>query len=1019
MPDNLFVQPDLVTTEAPRPGVSPGQVAQPYEELSRALGKAGNAAEGIAENAATRAGFQAVTTDENGNVQVQKAPIIGEASQAYERAAKLGAMAQGEGIAKDKDIELRNQFQNDPQGYLREANKYKDGVMKQYADLGLPEVGVSLGRAIDSTTTFTFRSLENQKRETDLRSAAKNIDDGIADAENELVAHARQGNLPDDKNPGSPASLALEKVRTLLNERITNPMLARLGYTPEQRDHEISQLDSELRANSTLFHVDSVYHDQGVNPDGTAKGGYQNALTEAQKILTEPSLNLKPEERQHYYNLAVSELHANEFMRHQDIAEARASEQSFNEAVMFGGLKGMSSAEIRKAGNNVADAFTQAGDPASAARVYAKLSRLQLGDDWVTTRTLDQQTQDVNELRGAPRQRAAYDFFRAKGYTPEQAAGIVGGLRGETENLNPSQIHDGGIGLGIAGWNAERLAGLRRFAADNKADPRDLNTQLEYVNYELTHGESAAGDQLRAAKTPEDAGRAMLNYFRPANYDVPGAHPERAAYARVAFNAFGGGAGSGPAAGASPAADLWLAANRSNELSREVQTEWKQITADYGKTGQRPANAVIGKIVDAAYAAEDHGLLEQIAADTERMDASEALLGKSIPQQSAIIGTLEQKAQAGELEPGTPIGLVGHRGVAITAGDGAVLKDLEQRHAMLIKNLDENPISTGAAFSGGRFSVPTPLDFSDPQKLAGGLQQRVPIARFANQTWQGKPVAALDDADVKAVQAQLANPDPNARAQIWGALATLPDDVRGPTFEKIAGKDTNKLAEASAGAMMRDDPDMAKSVIQGLDIMSKNDSGILKAFEPENKAPGGGFNVDFTSTLPPTAFGEQNRFDPTGNYATLAQMVKGRYAYLATQAGDTNYSKDRLDSAVNDVTGGIVQTAGGKTIAPARGMGQRDYDRVMSGITDNDLAGVTDLNGRPVTADFLRQQGGLEAIGPGRYLVNFSRSEKPIYAFRYANTEQPERFVLDLRGRPPAPLNRTDAPEQMFADELR
>ena len=92
-----------------------------------------------------------------------------------------------------------------------------------------------------------------------------------------------------------------------------------------------------------------------------------------------------------------------------------------------------------------------------------------------------------------------------------------------------------------------------------------------------------------------------------------------------------------------------------------------------------------------------------------------------------------------------------------------------------------DPISTAVSYSRGKLPTPAPLDFSDPQKLAAGLQQRVPIARWANQTWQGKPVAALDQgATWMRIKAQLANPDPAVKAQIYGALATLPPDRARP-----------------------------------------------------------------------------------------------------------------------------------------------------------------------------------------------------------------------------------------------
>ena len=240
MPD-LLAQPELVTSEAPRPGVSPGQIAQPYSELAETLRKGGEAAESTAENAATRAGFQAVTTDEHGNVQIQKAPIIGPASGDYERAVKMAALAQGEGAAKDADIQLRQQFADSPEHYLTAANTYKETVMKKYADLGVPEVGIAVGRAIDSTTTYNYRALSNQKRELDIKSAEKDINDGIADAHDTLVALARNGRTDAVNDPQ--VGQAVDKFRTLTNQKVSNPFFA---YSQKQADYDVAeQMHSE------------------------------------------------------------------------------------------------------------------------------------------------------------------------------------------------------------------------------------------------------------------------------------------------------------------------------------------------------------------------------------------------------------------------------------------------------------------------------------------------------------------------------------------------------------------------------------------------------------------------------------------------------------------------------------------------------------------------------------------------------------------------------------------------------
>lgn len=150
----------------------------------------------------------------------------------------------------------------------------------------------------------------------------------------------------------------------------------------------------------------------------------------------------------------------------------------------------------------------------------------------------DKNQPDIATLQGNNRWRAAYQYFVGKGWSPAQAAGIVGGLRGETSGLNPAQTHDNGQGLGIAGWNGDRLTGLMQFTGTQDKNPTDLQTQLDYVDHELRTSESGAGNLLSASTTPQQAGQATLAYFRPSNWNLPGAHPERAQYAGQFYNDF-------------------------------------------------------------------------------------------------------------------------------------------------------------------------------------------------------------------------------------------------------------------------------------------------------------------------------------------------------------------------------------------------------------------------------------------------------------------------------------------------
>ena len=118
------------------------------------------------------------------------------------------------------------------------------------------------------------------------------------------------------------------------------------------------------------------------------------------------------------------------------------------------------------------------------------------------------------------RSSVAMNYYRALGYTKEQAAGIVGNLLAEssldTVARNGGDGRDGSDSIGIGQWNSDRARALKKFAADNDSDWHDFETQLAFVHHELQTSEKAAGDKLRSAKDITSATEAMIGYERPA-----------------------------------------------------------------------------------------------------------------------------------------------------------------------------------------------------------------------------------------------------------------------------------------------------------------------------------------------------------------------------------------------------------------------------------------------------------------------------------------------------------------------
>lgn len=945
----------IVTSEAPRSRLSGEEVAQPYAELAHALDKGGEALEAVATPLAERAGAEAVTRDADGNIQVEHMPIFGLAGVAYARAMKTAALAEADGAAERADIGLRQQFRDNPEGYAVAADAYKNKSVQQMTAAAGPEVGSALGRAIDAKTTLTYRGLLNEKERLDLQRADSAINAGITSASDDALALARGGASADD-----PAmKQALDKYTSLLDERTRNP---RLAYTPAQRDLDLAQFNSELAGQRNLYHVDQVYKTQG----------YQPAMEAAKDVLTNPAYKLNESQRQGFYSRAVGEIRANEAIRRQDVGEARESFRELSTAAALG--QRIEPDEVE----NVRRAFRAANYPAGVAMVDAAFAHKDLHDDF-GRQPLTDQVQQLNAIRGSAAAKQAFQFFTGRGYTPEQASGIVGNLIHES-GLNPAVSGDIGTSGGLAQFHAERLTALRAYAVSVGKPATDFQTQLEFIDRELHGSEAATLAKLQGARTPEEAAAAFVNYERPAGYtpENPAGALGYGARQMLARSVYQGRAADGSGG---PGMASWLIANRAATVDDAATGAWKEITQNWaaGKGGP-PSKDRVDDILNAARATGNIDLQARIARDMDVIDKVEHISQLPLAEQNATELELRRQLASGSATPGADL----------------VEKQLTARTQAIQKGLEDDPIATAVANFPDKFKTPAPLDFTNPQALTQGLAMRAQIAQVAAQNWQTGPLAALDKQEIAQARAALANPDPAVKAGIYGAIATLPEDVRGATLRKLGGNEPTGMAEAAAGSLMATAPDIAASIFRGQQAIKTD-----KRYDPEGEgAAKQKYLGDLDGMLPAAIFPLQARTDPAGPYATMTAMVKARYADLAAQAGDTKYSVDRLQQAVTDVTGGVLEHNGSHFIAPARGMAQPQFDQVLQGVTDTDLAGVATLSGQPVTAQYLRNAAKLESAGDGRYFVQLGNDPlRPVYAYQNG-----AKFVLDLRNRAPAPV---------------
>ena len=102
----------------------------------------------------------------------------------------------------------------------------------------------------------------------------------------------------------------------------------------------------------------------------------------------------------------------------------------------------------------------------------------------------------VDDTNIDKRRLAAMIFFTDNGYTPSQAAGIVGNLEAES-NFSTTVVSSvkAEKSQGIAQWNPAigRLQSLKQFAKNYNLNWQDFHTQLQFVKHELK-GKPKSGD---------------------------------------------------------------------------------------------------------------------------------------------------------------------------------------------------------------------------------------------------------------------------------------------------------------------------------------------------------------------------------------------------------------------------------------------------------------------------------------------------------------------------------------------
>jgi hypothetical protein len=228
---------------------------------------------------------------------------------------------------------------------------------------------------------------------------------------------------------------------------------------------------------------------------------------------------------------------------------------------------------------------------------------------------------------------AAKAFFEGQGWTPVQAAAIVGNLIQESGlNTTAKNPNDPGTSVGLAQWHSERKARLVDFAAKRGTDWHDWTTQLAFVQHELTTTEAAAANALRQASTLEDAVAAFIGYERPQGWSADNPRGGHGFSNRLSFaKELAGG-------GKSAAIAVEIPDVKPLQLRQDGTPQGAAYDQALLKTGAYRANTAMQSGLDA--------LAEQFAGDPDGFEKEAAKLKKSYVQAFAMDPAIQATADA-------------------------------------------------------------------------------------------------------------------------------------------------------------------------------------------------------------------------------------------------------------------------------------------------------------------------------------------------------------------------------------
>lgn len=256
-------------------------------------------------------------------------------------------------------------------------------------------------------------------------------------------------------------------------------------------------------------------------------------------------------------------------------------------------------------------------------------------------------------------------------------------------------------------------------------------------------------------------------------------------------------------------------------------------------------------------------------------------------------------------------------------------------------------------------------------RTESGMQQATRLAEQAERSLQVRTLPVTQE-QMTNLQRRFTESDANTKSQMAGRMVA----GFGPTmalrvFNELDGKLGKGIGVAGA-LTVEGQPNIGKMVLEGIERLDRDPSII----------PSDVLQRKFDAELGGAYGGSGSRAD-----RAIRQAIAGVYVELQRASGEFDdremgdIDDDTLTSAIQLVTGGVLEYENRLVVAPRRGVTDKQFELWADSLTASDFDQVTGFDSEQAFNSW-RANGFLESVGPGLYRPAFINPNGEITSFK-------------------------------------